>query len=371
MARPKIFSIRRRSLPGAPPGTLIAPTEARAPVVDVLAFTAEEFVEHTNVDIETISEIRRRHAVTWVNVTGLGDADLLVRIAATFGLHQLALEDVLNVHQRPKVEEFDDHLFIIARMIASPESTETEQVSIFLGADYVVSIQEKPGDCFEPVRERVRRGKGLVRGRRADYLGYTLIDAVVDAYFPTLEALGEKLELLEDAVISDPGSGSIRSLHEMKRDFLNLRRAIWPHREMLSTLVREQHPQLSRDTQVYLRDCYDHTIQLMDLIEAYREIASDLVDVHMSSVSANLNEVMKVLTIIATVFMPLGFIASLYGMNFDPSVSSWNMPELSWRMGYPFALGLMMICAIGLLVYFRRKGWLSSNGKSDPRARER
>lgn len=370
MARPRLFSIRRRSLPGAPPGTLIAPSDAHAPVVDVVAYTADGFVEHGNVGVETIRETREQHAVTWVNLTGLADADALVTIGKVFGLHHLALEDVLNTHQRPKVEEFDDYLFVVVRMIAAPGSTETEQVSIFIGKDYVLSVQEKVGDCFETVRERIRKGKGTVRARGADYLGYALIDAVVDAYFPVLEALGEDLEQLEDTVIGNATAASIGSLHNMKRDFLNLRRAIWPHREMLNTLVREENPLLARDTQVYLRDSYDHTVQLMDIVETYREIASDLVDVYLSSVSAKLNETMKVLTVIATVFMPLGFIASLYGMNFDRSVSGWNMPELGWRMGYPFALAVMAISAIGMIVYFWRKGWLTGDGKFGPGRRD-
>jgi len=370
MARPKLFSIRRRSVPGAPPGTLIAPREAQAPAVDVLAYAAGEFIEHKGASIDSIREARERHAVTWVNLTGLGDAGLLVEIAEIFGLHHLALEDVLNVHQRPKVEEFDDHLFIVLRMISAPESTEMEQVSIFLGKDYVLSVQESAGDCFDAVRERVRKGKGLIRGRGADYLCYALIDAVVDIFFPALEMLGEKLERLEDTVVGKADAKSIESLHDMKRDFLHLRRTIWPYREMLNELMREENDLLTPDTQVYLRDCYDHTIQLMDIVETYREIASGLVDVYISSVSAKLNEIMKVLTIIATVFMPLSFIASLYGMNFDRSVSAWNMPELGWRLGYFFALGLMAICAIGLIAYFWRNGWLTGNKRIEREERD-
>lgn len=370
MARPKLFSIQRRSLPGAPPGTLIAPSESNAPIVDVLAYAEGDFIEHKDVGIDSIREVRQQHAVTWVNLTGLGDTGLLVQLAEEFGLHHLALEDVLNVHQRPKVEEFDDHLFIVVRMIAAPDSTETEQVSMFLGKDYVLSVQEKTGDCFDAVRERVRRGKGLVRGRGADYLCYTLIDAVVDAYFPALEILGEKLEHLEEVVVGSADAKSIEPLHDMKRDFLHLRRAIWPHREMLNTLVREEHSLLSRDSQIYLRDCYDHTIQLMDIVETYRETVSGLMDVYISSVSAKLNEIMKVLTIIATVFMPLGFIASLYGMNFDRSVSAWNMPELGWRLGYPFALGLMVICAIAFIAYFWRNGWMTRNNRFEREERD-
>jgi magnesium transporter len=359
MPRPKLFSIRRQTAPGAPPGTLISPDKAEPPIVDVISYSSRDLVEHKDAGIEVVRALHEQEGITWVNLTGLGDANLLVQIADIFGLHQLALEDVLNVHQRPKIEEFDDYLFIVARMIDRSDSTETEQISMFLGENYVLSVQENSGDCFDAVRERLRLGRGLIRSRGADYLCYALLDSVVDAYFPTLERLGEDLEQLEDAVVSKAEPSSIRALHEMKREFLALRRAIWPVREMLNTLVREEHFLLSRDTQLYLRDCYDHAIQLMDIVETYRELASGLMDVYISSVSAKLNEIMKVLTIIATVFMPLGFIASLYGMNFDRTVSTWNMPELGWGFGYLFALGLMSVCAIGLLLYFWRKGWLT------------
>ena len=368
MRKPRVFSIRRRSEPGAAPGTLIAPREAEAPVIDVISFNRDTCTEHSNVDIDAIKEIRGQEGITWVNITGLGDTDLIVEIADIFGLHALALEDVLNVHQRPKVEEFDDHLFIVVRMITASGSTDTEQVSIFLGEKFVISIQERAGDCFDPVRARIRRATGRLRNSGADYLAYALIDATIDGYFPILESLGEELEQLEDAIVDNPRPALIGTLHDMKRLFLSLRRAIWPHRELLSTLAREEHVLLDRETRLYLRDCYDHTIQLMDIVETYREIASGLMDVHISSVSARLNEIMKVLTIIATLFMPLGFIASLYGMNFDRSVSVWNMPELGWRLGYPFALMLMGGCAAGLLVYFWRSGWL---GNRDGRIRRK
>jgi magnesium transporter len=365
MARSKLFSIRRRSKPGAPPGTLISPLEASQPVLDCLAYSESAFVEKTGTDVATARKLRSEHPVTWVNLTGLADTSALVHVAGLFGLHQLALEDVLNVHQRPKVEEFDDHLFIVVRMIANAETGETEQVSIFLGKDYVLSVQERSGDCFDAVRERIRKGKGLIRGRGPDYLCYTLIDAVVDAYFPVLEHVGERIEALETEVIRRAEPGTIESVHDMKRTLLALRRTVWPHREMLNALVRAEHDLLRHDSQVYLRDCYDHTIQLMDILESYRETASALVDVYISSVSAKLNEIMKVLTIIATVFMPLGFIASLYGMNFDRTVSAWNMPELGWRFGYLFSLGLMAGCVGFLLYYFRRRGWMTRSRHSD------
>ena len=366
MARSKLFSIRRQSKPGAPPGTLISPLKASQPVLDCLAYSEAGFVEESATDVATARKLRSEYPVTWVNLTGLADTSALVRVAELFGLHQLALEDVLNVHQRPKVEEFDEHLFIVVRMIANADTGETEQVSIFLGKDYVLSVQERSGDCFDAVRERIRKGKGLIRGRGPDYLCYTLIDAVVDAYFPVLERVGERIESLENEVIRRAEPSSIESVHDMKRTLLALRRTVWPHREMLNAMTRAEHDLLRRDSQVYLRDCYDHTIQLMDILESYRETASALVDVYISSVSAKLNEIMKVLTIIATVFMPLGFIASLYGMNFDRTASAWNMPELGWRFGYLFSLGLMGACVAFLLYYFRRRGWVARSRRGDP-----
>jgi magnesium transporter len=368
--RSKLFPIRRLGETGAAPGTLVAPPDAQPPAIDCMAYSDAEYVEEAGADIETVRELRSKYPVTWVNLTGLADTSVLVRVAELFGLHQLALEDVLDVHQRPKVEEYDNYLFIVLRMAGDADTGESEQVSIFLGENYVLSIQQRSGDCFDAVRERIRRGKGLLRGRRSDYLCYTLIDAIVDAYFPVLEHVGERIESLENAVITRAEPGSIESVHDMKRSLLVLRRAVWPHREMLSALAREEHALLRHETRVYLRDCYDHTIQLMDILETYRETASALVDVYISSVSAKLNEIMKVLTIIATVFMPLGFIASLYGMNFDRTASAWNMPELGWRFGYLFSLGLMAGCVVFLLYYFRRRGWLNRSRRPKRRSPE-
>lgn len=363
MRKPKVFSIRRLSEPGAPPGTVIAPREAEASIIDIFSFDRETCAEHRNVGVESVEAIRSQKGITWVNITGLGNTELIVRVAEIFGLHKLALEDVMNVHQRPKVEEFEDHLFIVVRMIAAPGPAETEQVSIFLGRDFVISLQERAGDCFDPVRARIRKSMGRLRNSGADYLAYALIDATIDGYFPVFEDLGERLEQLEEAIVTNPQPALIGDLHNMKRLFLSLRRAVWPHRELMSTLAREEHVLLESETQLYLRDCYDHTIQLMDIVETYREIASGLMDVYISSVSARLNQIMKVLTVIATLFMPLGFIASLYGMNFDRNVSSWNMPELGWQFGYPFALLLMAGCAASLLFYFRRNGWLGNRDR--------
>jgi magnesium transporter len=273
------------------------------------------------------------------------------------------MEDVLNLHQRPKVEEFDDHLFLIACMAQAESTTNSNQVAMFLGNGYLLSFQEEAGDSFDLLRNRIRQGKGRVRSQAADYLCYALLDSVVDGYFPVLEEYGELLEVLEDSVITKPESQHIKVLHDMKRQLLGIRRSVWPHREMLNAFIRDENPLVAQDTRIYLRDVYDHTVQLMDIIETYREIASGLVDVYISSVSVKLNEIMKVLTVFATIFMPLGFIASLYGMNFDRSVSPWNMPELGWRFGYLFSLILMGGIAVGLLIYFRSQGWMGRKRK--------
>ncbi len=285
-----------------------------------------------------------------------------------FNLHGLALEDVVNVHQRPKVEEYADHAFIVTRMIQAGLPPTTEQVSMFLGEGFLLTFQERPGDCFDPVRARLRSSRGQIRDRQADYLAYALLDAVIDGYFPVLETLGERLEVLEDAVTAEPPEAEATQIHEIKRELLLLRRAVWPQREMVNALTRETSPYVTDQTRLYLRDCYDHTIQLMDIVETYREIATGLVDIYLSSVSTRLNEIMKVLTIIATIFIPLGFVAGLYGMNFDASASPWNMPELRWYWGYPVALGVMAAAALGMLYYFYRKGWiLGGRGKDSSR----
>ena len=238
---------------------------------------------------------------------------------------------------------------------------------MFLGAQFLLTFQERPGDCFEPIRARLRSGRAKIRDRQADYLAYALLDAVIDGYFPVLEAMGERLEVLEDRVIARPADIEAAEIHEIKRDLLLLRRTVWPQREMVNALTRETSPYVTDQTRLYLRDCYDHTIQLMDIVETYREIATGLIDVYLSSVSTRLNEIMKVLTIIATIFIPLGFITGIYGMNFDRGASPWNMPELGWYWGYPVVVGLMAGLALGMLYYFYRIGWILGGGGKDSR----
>lgn len=372
MPRPRIFSIRRSSLPGAAPGTLIPAADAAPPTIDVFIYSPDHCEELHDVDAESLLRLRDGRRTIWMNVSGLGDADSMRKISHAFGLHQLAMEDVMNLHQRPKVEEFQDHVFIIVRIVDAAVTGETEQVSIFLGRDFILTFQESSTDCFDPVRARLRDASSRIRNQGPGYLAYALIDSAIDGYFPLLETLGEQLEAIEQSVVEDPQPESVSSLHDLKRQLLSLRRSIWPFRELVGALSREEHSLIGAETRVYLRDCYDHTVQLMELIETYREISSGLMDVYISSASARLGEVMKVLTVIATIFIPLSFIASLYGMNFDRGASPWNMPELGWRMGYPFALAIMALSAALMILYFWIKGWLRhGGGLFAPRRRER
>lgn len=357
----KLFSRSPQKPPGSSPGTLVAPEMAAEPVIHIIGYDHERFREIKVDNIEDIKGLIDEEQILWVNIDGLGDAGLLEKLGEIFGLHPLALEDVLNVHHRPKVEEYPNELFIISRMANIRDNDmDIEQVSLFLGKNFVVSFQERPGDCLEPVRERLRKGGRRLRYTKADYLAYALLDAIVDGYFPVLEHYNSKLDTLEDIVIDNPDRSIIEEIHEIKRDLQVLRHSIWPLREALNKLASDDMPHIHEETRIYLRDCYDHVIQVVDILETYRERTAGLTDLYLSSLSNKMNEIMKVLTIIATIFIPLGFIAGLYGMNFDPEVSPLNMPELHWYYGYPFALGLMLAISGVLVVYFWRKGWIGA-----------
>lgn len=359
--RSRLSGLRHIGKPGAQPGTLEARADAAKTRIEVFAYGPGDLAEHAVSTAQDIEKLRAQSPVLWVNVTGLGDVELLRRLGENFGLHRLALEDVVNVHQRPKAEEYDENIFIIARMLHGDAPSDSEQVSMFMGADYLLTFQEREGDCFEPVRRRLRDGRGRIRSSPPDYLCYALLDALIDSYYPVLEHYGDRLEDIEDAVVADPQPGHVQVLHDLKRELLMIRRSVWPLREMINSIIRDENDLFTDATRLYLRDCYDHAIQLMDIVETYREIASGLIDVYISSVGARMNEVMKVLTIIATIFIPLGFIAGLYGMNFDTQ-SPWNMPELAFRYGYPVTLLAMFLIGGGMLFYFRRKGWIGSSG---------
>jgi magnesium transporter len=357
---------RRHAPPGSPPGSVVVDPRAARPVIDVIAF-GDERVEERRLDgPEQALGYVGQWPVTWINVSGLGDAATLEALGKAFGLHRLALEDVVNVHQRAKVEQYGDRLFIVARMPRGGDRRDTEQVSLFLGPNFVLTFLEDPGDCFDAVRNRIRQDRGRIRECGADYLAYALLDAVVDAYFPVLERYGERLDELEEEALNRRGRDTINRIHAIKTELLILRRAIWPHREAFNALVRDANPLIHAETRVYLRDCYDHTVQMIDLVEMYRELGSDLRDLYLTSVSNRMNEIMKVLTVITTIFMPLTLITGLYGMNFDTSVSPWNMPELEWYWGYPAVLAAMAAVTVTMLTIFWIKGWLGSSGQEAP-----
>ena len=354
--RKKVFQFR--TPPGSVPGSLVSDPEAPFPEIHLLVWSDGEILEKDMIDIGELEGYLNQWPMAWIDVSGLGDAEALQNLADIFDIHKLAMEDVVHVHQRSKVEEYETRLFLIIRMpYLSGDGIETEQVSIFLGSDFVLTFQERKGDCLDPVRERLKKSKGRIRHAGSDYLAYTIIDAVVDAWFPILEDYGELLESLEEKVLENPTRDTVFEIHRIKRDLLEFRRTIWPMRETVNGLSRDESL-VQKETLLYLRDCYDHVIQIIDIVEHYRDMASSLMDLYLSSVSNRMNEVMKVLTIIATIFIPLTFIAGIYGMNFNPEASPLNMPELNWKYGYVAFWVLMMGVGSIMLLFFRRLGWL-------------
>ena len=348
--------------PGSSPGTLSISQKAQTPEITLIEYSRDrhEYLKHL-----TPSECAAHldtELVSWVDVAGLGDKSTLEKLGEVFKLDPLILEDVVNVPQRPKLEDRQEQLVIITQManLKSQAGFWLEQVSLILGNNYVLTIQEEPErDCFEPIRDRLKRSRGIIRQQGADYLTYALWDAIIDGYFPVLEDYGEQLELLETETIEQPSDRILSKIYQIRRELLALRRGIWSQRDALNTLIREGHPLIGDRVRPYLKDCYDHTVQIIDTIETYRELTSGLMDIYLSAVSNRMNEIMKTLAVVSTVFIPLTFIAGIYGMNFNPSASPWNMPELNWYWGYPFCLGMMAAIAIILITYFWRRGWLT------------
>ncbi len=335
-----------------PAGTIATDTGASPTHVKTVSYDAEDLHEHEGVAPGDLAKLRNSSDVLWIDVTGLRDTKTIEDIGAAFGIHRLTLEDIINTHQRPKVETFDHYVFIVMKMLDHSDAGLTEQMAIIVGDDYLITFQERAGDCFDPTRARLKRKGSQLRSEGPDRLAHALIDSVIDNFFPLLENYGEVIEDLEDLVVSAPEPSHVERLHSIKRDLLEIRRAIWPTRELVNALIRDEHHLFRDNTRIYLRDCYDHAIQLMDIVETYREIASGLLDVYLSSMSARMNEIMKVLTIISTIFIPLSFFAGIWGMNFE------YMPELKKPWAYPTALGLMFTVACVLIVFFYRKGWL-------------
>lgn len=348
---------------GSSPGTLSIDEDASPTRIILIDYNESHARKIVVVQPEDSAEALHTDMVSWIDVQGLGDENALRRIGDIFNLHPLVLEDVVNVPQRQKVENYEDQLLIIARMVLpSPEGMGfiSEQVSFILHQKALLTIQEEPyHDAFDPVRKRIRLQKGSIRKMGPDFLAYALLDAIVDGFFPVLETYGERLEMLEDEILENPTRETLNQVHTLKRELMTLRRLSWSQRDALSALLRDDSQLISRDVQVYLRDCYDHAIQILDMVETYRDFAASLMDVYLSSVSNKMNEVMKVLTVISTIFIPLTFISGLYGMNFNPQVSPLNMPELSWYWGYPVVLAVMAIVAGSLSYLFWRRGWFS------------
>lgn len=346
---------KRSKKAGLSPGTLIHIGEqSEAPVkIALLAYADGRCDERVMKNPEEI-RIPDDAGVTWVDVGGVHQVEVLDTIGKRFNLHPLLVEDIANTDQRPKLDDYDSHIFLVMKVLTATDRGDilVEQVSFVLGRNYVLSFQENGTDVFSSVRERLRNGRGRLRQNGPDYLLYALVDAAVDQYFSILEALEEKIESLQERVMADPKSDTLKDIHALKRQLLFARRAIWPLREATNSLSRADAPLLHESTKVFFRDVYDHVVQIVDTIETLREMVSASLDIYLSSVSYRLNAVMRVLTVITTIFMPLSFIASIYGMNFE------YMPELKWAWGYPVVLGVMGIVAVGMLIGFRHRRWL-------------
>lgn len=355
-----VYRVRKRSeKSGLPAGSLIHLGEKRTGEVRIGVINYDEtyFQEKTLENLNEIRDLKRTRTLTWINVQGIHDIEVLQSLGESLGLHPLTMEDILSTDQRPKTEVFEDYVFVVLKMLYceypdSDKDMTAEQISLVLGDGFVISFQEGERDIFSPIKERIRAGKGRIRKMGADYLAYTLLDCIVDSYFTVLEKLDEKLEFLEDEVVTNPSPQTLQTIHRLKGKMLFLRKSVWPLREVIGRLERGESAFIKENTVIYLRDVYDHTIQIMDTVETFRDLISGMLDIYLSSIGNRMNAIMKVLTIIATIFMPLTFIAGVYGMNFT------HMPELEWIWGYPAVLASMAVLALIMLAYFRRRHWL-------------
>jgi magnesium transporter len=354
----RFANIRSRKA-GLPPGSLIHVGEKKAEQTKITIIDYDE-QSFQRKDVEDLTEcfvFKGTATVTWINIDAVHDAGIIGRLGECYGVHSLILEDIMNTAQRPKLEDMGDYLYVVLRMLSCDKESgevQSEQVSLIVGPNFVISFQEgaSPGDVFDPVRERIRTGKGRIRKMGADFLAYSLVDAIVDNYFGVLEKLGGQVEGLEEDLVTDPGQKTLHDIHTLKREMIYLRKSVWPLREVVSGLQRAESPLIKDTTGIFLRDVYDHTIQVIDTIETYRDMLSGMLDMYLSSVSNRMNQVMKVLTIISTIFIPLTFLAGVYGMNFK------HMPELGWRYGYFGLWGIMLTLGIIMVIIFKRKKWM-------------
>lgn len=357
--RKKIIRMHRGSTSGQTSGVLSSNPVANQSKINLSSYSKDYCSHVADFNFAHINAYRTQDRILWLEINGLADLQLIRTIGETFKLHSLALEDVIHVHQRPKVEYYDDFIYIVTRIVTT-QHEDAEQVSIFVGHNFVITFRETAGKEFEPIHERLGKTNGRIRESGSDYLVYMLLDIVIDGYFDVLEEYSERVDELEGAVLRQPQKNLINDIHFLKHDLLTLKRFVWSHRELLNSLLRDDTPLIQEHSHVYFRDIYDHIAQQLDIVETYRDITSGLIDVYLSNMSTRTNEIIKVLTFITTIFMPLSFIAGLYGMNFDRH-SPWNMPELGWRYGYFFALTLMLSSTFGLYFFFKKKGWIASS----------
>jgi len=352
---PKLVKKKLKKV-GLPPGTLVHIGNKRIEKVKITIIDYDEkhFQEKEVKSAEECFPYKDKSTITWINIDGVHEIKVIEEIGKHFNLHPLILEDIVDTDQRPKIKDFGNYIFIILKMLYYDEKDnemKVEQVSLVLGKNYVISFQEREGDVFDAIRERNRNNIGRIRKLGADYLVYSLIDAIVDNYFTIIEKLDEEIENLEDKVIIQPNPSNVQAIHKLKRDLIFLRKSVWPLREVISFLEKGESPLVLESTNIYLRDVYGHTIQVMDTVETLRDIISGILDIYLSSINTRMNEIMKILTIIATIFIPLTFITGIYGMNFQ------YMPEIKWFWGYPAVLSIMVAIGIGMLIYFKRKKW--------------
>ena len=348
---------KRSDKRGLSPGTLmhVGARKMERTRITVMDYDEGSFIEKEAGSVEECFPFKETATVTWINVDGVHDASIIEKLGARFDIHPLVLEDIMTTTQRPKTEDLGNAVFVVLRMVecdGTARGLVTDQLSLILGPKFVLSFQETEGDCLDPVRQRIRGGKGRIRTLGPDYLAYALVDAVVDHYFVVLEGMGERIDELEERLIADPRRELLHEIHALKREMIDLRKAVWPLREVVTGLERLETPLIKKTTGVFLRDVYDHAVQVVDTVESFREILTSMIETYLSSVSNRMNEVMKVLTIIATIFIPVTFIVGVYGMNFE------FMPELRWRWGYFAVWGVIVAAIGGMVAYFRRKKWL-------------
>lgn len=349
---------KRSQKTGLEPGALIHIGEKRpgATQISVMDYDVTHLDEKLLSSVEECFVFKNTPTVTWINIDSAQDVNVVEKLGNCYGIHPLVLEDILNTDQRPKLEDYGDYLYIVIKMLYYRDGKKgivTEQISLILGSNFLISFQEGiAGDIFDPIRERLRVGNSRIRKMGADYLAYALVDSVVDSYFVILEDLGDDIEALEDELVTSPDRETLHTIHDLKREMIYLRRSVWPLREVINSMGRGESVLIRESTRLFLRDVYDHTIQVIDTVETYRDMLSGMLDIYLSSVSNRLNEVVKVLTIISTIFIPLTFLVGVYGMNFK------YMPEINSPYGYPAVLVVMVLVAAGMLVYFRRRKWL-------------